>query len=145
MEESVIPNFESGTEPEKKKKKKDKEAKEELSFERTELALYRTQLAMLRTTTTLTTFGFALYKLLQQKVEEPGQHPILQIISPRVVAITLFFTGFLGLILHSFHHVRVLKKINRFNKGFYSSSVMIMSYVILVLTLFLLIGAILNN
>jgi uncharacterized membrane protein YidH (DUF202 family) len=133
---------------EKKKKKEGKEGKEEkkdLSLDKLELALYRAQLAMVRTATTTTTLGFALYKLMQEKHREGTDGPLMQIFSPKIVALILFFAGFLGLISYSFKHVESLKKIKRFTPKFYISGVMLVSYVILLLTFFLFIAALISG
>ncbi|MCU0403722.1 MAG: hypothetical protein MUE99_04170 [Chitinophagaceae bacterium] len=130
---------------EKKKKKEDKEEKKDISLDKLELALYRAQLAMIRTATTTTTLGFALYKLMQEKHREGTDGPLMQIFSPKIVSLVLFFAGFLGLISYSFKHVASLKKINRFTPKFYVSGVMMVSYVILMLTFFLFIGALLSG
>ncbi|MCU0388675.1 MAG: hypothetical protein MUE71_08725 [Chitinophagaceae bacterium] len=130
---------------EKKKKKEDKEEKKDISLDKLELALYRAQLAMVRTATTTTTLGFALYKLMQEKHREGTDGPLMQIFSPKIVSLVLFFAGFLGLISYSFKHVASLKKINRFTPKFYVSGVMMVSYVILMLTFFLFIGALLSG
>ena len=50
--------------------KKKKEEKLEISRDKLELGLYRAQLAMVRTAATTTTLGFALYKLLEEKVHD---------------------------------------------------------------------------
>jgi uncharacterized membrane protein YidH (DUF202 family) len=146
MEEPAIPLIISKTSQDKeKKKKKDKEGKEELSIVKVELSLYRAQMAMVRTTTTMTTFGFALYKLLEEKVRDGRIRPVLKIISPKAVALTLFFAGFTGLATYSIKHIRTLKKLNLYNRRIYFSGVMLMSYVILLLTLALFLGTLLNT
>lgn len=133
------------TQEKDKDKKKKKEVKEEATYEKIELALYRAQMGMVRTATTMTTFGFALYKLLEEKVNDGKERPILKVISPKYVAITLLFAGFIGLSTYTVRHIKVLKKINRFNPSIYYSGVMLMSYIILLLTLTLFIGMLVNN
>ena len=150
MEKAVIPVMEPGevvvAEKEKKiKKEKEKKEKDELSMIKIELSLYRAQMAMVRTTTTMTTFGFALNKLLQEKVADGTIRPVLKVITPKDVALTLFFSGFLGLVTYTVKHIRVLKKLNLFNRRIYFSGVMLMSYVIMVLTLLLFIGTMVND
>ncbi len=131
---------------EKKKKKEEKqEEKKDLSLDKLELALYRAQLAMVRTATTTTTLGFALYKLLEEKVHEGIDGPLIRIFTPRMVALVLFFSGFVGLITYSFRHVASLKKIGRFSPKFYYSGVMLVSYIILVLTVVLFVGTFING
>jgi uncharacterized membrane protein YidH (DUF202 family) len=146
MAEPPIPVVVSEVPIEKdKKKKKDKEGKEELSIVKVELSLYRAQMAMVRTTTTMTTFGFALNKLLEEKVRDGKIRPVLRIISPKDVALTLFFAGFVGLATYSIKHIRTLKRLGLFKRRIYFSGVMLMSYVILLLTLALFLGTLLND
>ncbi len=137
MEETKPQELQPITEEPQKKKKK--EQKEEISIEKLELALYRAQMAMVRTAATMTTFGFALYKLLEEKSRE-SDRPVLQVITPKTIAVTLFFAGFLGLVTYSAKHVRTLKKLGRFRKSFYYSGIMLMSYILMVLTLGLFLG-----
>lgn len=125
-------------------KKKQKEEKRDLSLEKVEIALYRAQLAMVRTATTTTTLGFALYKLLEEKVHDGTKRPILHLFTPRMVALILFFTGLVGLTSFSFRHRATLQKIDRLRPEFYYSGVMLVSYVIWVVTLLLFIGALIN-
>lgn len=125
-------------------KKKKKEEKLDLTLDKLELTLYRAQLAMVRTATTTTSLGFALYKLLEEKIHDGQKRPILHIFTPRIIALILFFSGFFGLISYSFRHVASLKKIGRFSPKFYYSGVMIVSYIILTLTLLLFVGTLIN-
>jgi uncharacterized membrane protein YidH (DUF202 family) len=118
--------------------------KKDLTIEKLELSLYRAQLAMIRTATTTTTLGFALYKLLDERIHDGKTRPILEIFTPRRVALILFLAGFIGLVSYSFKHVRALKRIDRFSPAFYTSGVMLVSYIILFLTLMLFIGTLIN-
>ena len=128
-----------------KKKKKNKEEKLDLTRDKLELSLYRAQLAMVRTAATTTTLGFALYKLLEEKTHDGTNRPVLHVFTPRMVALVLFFAGFLGLLTYSFRHASLLKKIGRFTPKFYYSGVMLVSYIILLLTLFLFLGALIRG
>jgi uncharacterized membrane protein YidH (DUF202 family) len=130
---------------EKKKKEEKKEEKKDLTLDKLELSLYRAQLAMIRTATTTTSLGFALYKLIEQKAQEGTEGPLMKIFTPKFVALILFFAGILGLITYSFRHTAALKKINRFSPKFYYSGVMLVSYIILLLTLLLFVGMLING
>jgi len=125
---------------EEKEGKKKKDEKRDLTLEKLELALYRAQLAAVRTATTTTTLGFALHRLLEEKAQDGRNRPLLNIFTPRVVALILFFAGFLTLISYSFRHVSTLKKIGRITPKFYYSGVMMVSYIILLLTFLLFFG-----
>lgn len=146
--DDLIETTSPGTEQEPangEKKKKKKEEKLDLTLDKLELTLYRAQLAMVRTATTTTSLGFALYKLLEEKSHDGIEHPILEVFTPRRVALILFVAGFIGLSTYSFRHVASLKKIGRFTPKFYYSGVMLVSYIILFLTLFLFIGALISG
>ena len=68
MEEEL--NTREAQENKKEKKAKEKAEKEQSTAERTLQSYERTLLAWVRTGAHLMTFGFAIYKLLQQKVVE---------------------------------------------------------------------------
>jgi putative membrane protein len=130
---------EQATEKDKKSAKKEKrDYKDQLSIERTILAMDRTLLAMVRTGTTFMTFGFAIYKLMQERARQPGEHPIVEIFTPKSVALILFLTGFIGLFFQLITVTRTRKRLNLYQPGFWRSPVVILTYVIL-LTLALLI------
>lgn len=129
----------------KKDKKKKKEEKEELSLDRSILAFERTFLAWIRTAASLMTFGFAIYKLLQAKIQEPGTHPILQVLTPRMIAVILFLSATIGLVLAAVRYIQVKKRFNRFSGKTYLEPSMIQAYVILSLLLLLLTGTLMGN
>lgn len=126
-------------------KKKKKAEKEELAIERTLLAFERTFLAWIRTAASLMTFGFAIYKLLVSRIQEQKLHPILDIITPRRVAIILFVSGFLGLFFAAIRYIQVKKRYNQFSNKTYVEPTMLQAYVILLILTFLLIGAIFGH
>jgi uncharacterized membrane protein YidH (DUF202 family) len=136
MEDTTIKTLKEAENGEGKKGVK----KKDVSIDKMELALYRAQVAMIRTATTTTTLGFALYKLLDERMHDGKPRPILEIFTPRNVALILFFAGFLGLSSFTVKHVKSLKKLERFTPQFYVSGVMLVSYIILFLTLMLFIG-----
>jgi uncharacterized membrane protein YidH (DUF202 family) len=143
--EEIIPLVTPEQPAEQVEKKKKKELKDELALDKMELALYRAQMAMVRTTTTMTTVGFAIYKLLKEKIEKGEDSLAIRITTPRTIAVTLFFAGFLGLTTYSIRHMRSLKKIGRFTKAKLFSGVMLMSYILFLLTILLLIGTLTNT
>jgi uncharacterized membrane protein YidH (DUF202 family) len=129
----------------KEKKKEEKEAKKDVTLIKIELALYRAQMAMVRTATTMTTFGFALYKLLEEQTKGGYERPALHVITPRTIGLTLFFAGFVGLSTYSVKHVVTLKKLNLLKPSFFYSGIMLMSYILMVLTLGLFVGILING
>jgi uncharacterized membrane protein YidH (DUF202 family) len=143
--EEIIPLVTPEQPAEQVEKKKKKELKDELALDKMELALYRAQMAMVRTTTTMTTVGFAIYKLLKEKIEKGEDSLAIRITTPKTIAVTLFFAGFLGLTTYSIRHMRSLKKIGRFTRAKLFSGVMLMSYILFLLTILLLIGTLTNT
>jgi putative membrane protein len=133
----------------KKKKKEEKEQeraeKDKMASERTLLAYERTLLAWLRTATSLMTFGFAIFKLLQERAHQAGDHPLLKYISPRAVGVVMIGSGFIGLTLAVIRYIEVQKRYNQYSPKIYRSAVMIQAYVILSLSVMLIIGAILGK
>ncbi len=147
--EDTFNNFEDDEIKDKKKKKeekeKKKEEKEELSLDRSILAFERTFLAWIRTAASLMTFGFAIYKLLEAKVHEQGAHPILEVLSPRMIALILFTSALTGLILAGIRFIQVKKKFDRFSNKTFLEPSMLQAYVIGTLLILLLIGTLLGN
>jgi putative membrane protein len=145
MEDSFN-NFEDSENREKKKKKeekeKKKEEKEELSLDRSILAFERTFLAWIRTAASLMTFGFAIFKLLEARVQTKGPHPILEVLTPRMIAIILFVSALSGLTLAAIRFIQVKKKFERFSNKTFLEPSMLQAYVIGALLILLLIGTV---
>jgi putative membrane protein len=147
--EDTYNNFEDSASSEKKLKKvekeKKKEEKEELALDRSILAFERTFLAWIRTAASLMTFGFAIYKLLQAKVQEQGEHPILEVLSPRMIALILFTSALAGLILAAIRFLQVKRKFGRFSNKTFLEPTMLQAYIISSLLILLLIGTLLGH
>ena len=124
-------------EPAKEEKKKKKAEKERLTIEKLLLAYERTLIAWIKAATHILIFGFAIYKLLESKLHESSTHPILDILTPRRIAIILFVSGFFALLMATIRFVQVQKRFSKFSWRTYFLPILILSYVILVL-LFLL-------
>ena len=144
--EDTFNNFEDSENTEKKKKKEDKEKKkiekEELSLDRSILAFERTFLAWIRTAASLMTFGFAIFKLLEARVQTKGPHPILEVLTPRAIAIILFTSALTGLTLAAIRFIEVKKKFERFSNKTFLEPSMLQAYVIGALLILLLIGTV---
>ena len=148
MEDFINPNADDETVDKKKKKEekeKKKEEKEELSLDRSILAFERTFLAWIRTAASLMTFGFAIYKLLEAKVHEQGSHPILEVLTPRMIALILFTSALTGLVLAGIRFIQVKKRFDRFSNKTFLEPTMLQAYVISTLLILLLIGTLLGN
>jgi putative membrane protein len=146
MDNTQLPSPEWAEEGDKKAKKKEKrEFKDQLAMERTSLALDRTILAMVRTGTTFMTFGFALYKLMKEQAAKPGDHPIMHVLSPRIVALVLFVSGFVGLAMQLYNVVLIRKRIQMYQPNFWKSPVVLLSYVILLMLFLLILAVTLGN
>lgn len=126
----------------KGEKKKKKAEKEELMVEKLMLAYERTLIAWTKAATHLLIFGFAIYKLLESKLSEAGDHPILEILTPRRIALVLFISGFFSLLMATIRFVQVQKRFTQFTWVTYFLPILILAYVILSL-LFLLSTALL--
>jgi putative membrane protein len=144
--EDTFNNFEDSENIDKKKKKEDKEKKkvekEELSLDRSILAFERTFLAWIRTAASLMTFGFAIFKLLEARVHSKGPHPILEVLSPKMIAIILFTSALTGLTLAAIRFIQVKKKFERFSNKTFLEPSMLQAYVIGTLLILLLIGTV---
>lgn len=131
--------------PAKEEKKKKKAEKDELMVEKLMLAYERTLIAWTKAGTHLLIFGFALYKLLESKLHEAGEHPILQILTPKRIAIILFVSGFFALLMATIRHIQVQKRFNDFSLKNYFLPILILAYVILTLLFLLSIAMILGR
>lgn len=137
---------EQALEKDKKSAKKEKrDYKDQLSIERTILAMDRTLLAMVRTGTTFMTFGFAIYKLMKERARQPGEHPIVEIFTPKSVALILFVTGFIGLLFQLITVAQTRKRIHLYQPGFWRSPVVLLTYVILLMLALLITGVFLGR
>lgn len=128
-----------------KKKNKKKKKKDFVPDEKTFFAYTRTLLAWVRTSTSLLTFGFAIYKLLEQEAAAPGEHPLLQIFEPKMVGVIMIFSGFLGLLIAITDYIRFSRKYERTAAQIYLNPAMLQSYVILALCMLILIGAMIGG
>ena len=131
----------SGEADKKARKKEKREFKDQLAMERTELAMDRTLLAMVRTATTFMTFGFAIWKLMKEVVHEPGDHPLIQLFSPKFIALVLLITGLVGLVAGMMRYVSALKRIQLYRPAIYRSPSMLLSYTILFMLCLLITAA----
>lgn len=129
----------------KEEKKKKKAEKEDLMIEKLLLAYERTLIAWTKAATHLLIFGFAIYKLLESKLSEVGDHPILEILTPRRIALVLFISGFFALLMATIRFVQVQKRFNEFSWRTYFLPILILSYVILSLLFLLSIGLLLGR
>ena len=127
---------------EKKKRKLEENAgKEEMSSERTLLAFERTLLAWVRTSTHLMTFGFAIYKLLEEKQHSAGSHPLLKYVTPKSVGMVMILSGLVGLALAVRRNIQIHKKYGKLEKKSFWAPAMLQAYVIMTLCLLMVIGA----
>lgn len=132
-------------EPAKEEKKKKKAEKERLTIEKLLLAYERTLIAWIKAATHILIFGFAIYKLLESKLHESSTHPILDILTPRRIAIILFVSGFFALLMATIRFVQIQKRFNEFSWRTYFLPILILAYVILVMLFLLSIAMILGR
>jgi putative membrane protein len=139
------PNFTEELSEKKKRKKEEKAEKEENSSQRTLLAFERTLLAWVRTGTHLMTFGFAIYKLLQERALTPGHHPILQYVTPKSIGLVMIGSGFIGILLASHRNIQVIRKYGKLETKSYYAPAMIQAYVVMTLCMIMILGALFGN
>ena len=118
----------------------DKERKDKMDLQKTELALERTLLAWVRTATNLLTFGFGIMKLMEDKANQPGPHPLLDIIRPETVGYLMICAGFLGLLMSLVAFHKNARLFGSSNRQIFLNPSMIVSYVILLLSFLILIS-----
>lgn len=120
-------------------KKEKKAAKKELAKERVFMAAERLQLAWVRSAITLTALGFTIYKIFESLMKEEGKHLIFGQIGGREIGMFMLFAGFFGLIFATFQHKKRLTKLKDFYKVIPFPASLVVTYLILLLSLFLLI------
>jgi putative membrane protein len=129
----------------KAKKKEKKKTQKEIKTDRTFVAFQRTLLSWVRTSTSLFTFGFAIWKLLEQKAQEPGDHPVLRVVSPKYIGLVMILSGFIGLLMAVGAFIKISKKFGRPNRSTYLDPAMIQAYVILTLSFLTLLGVVIGS
>lgn len=140
MEEVNAANQEANKEEKKLKKAKKEAVKMEFTVSRLMLAYERTLIAWIKVATHLLIFGFALYKLLEAKLQEGGEHHILQILTPRRMALILFTVGFFSLLMATIRFIEIQKRFSKFSWASYFKPILILAYVILILLFILSVG-----
>ena len=119
--------------------------KKKLTLLRARLAQERTLIAWVRTGATFMTFGFAIYKLLEERVRESQVHPILDIITPKLIGVTMFITGLVGLAAATARYIHNMSLLRKDGRKAYFNIVLFQSYMIMALLIMLLIGALINS
>lgn len=124
----------------KEVKKKKKAEKEGMTVEKLLISYERTLIAWIKAATHILIFGFALYKLLDAKLQDSTPHPVLELLTPRRIAVVLFFSGFFALLMATIRHMEIQKKYGQYSWRSYFKAIMLLDYVILIMLLLLLIG-----
>jgi putative membrane protein len=83
----------------------------DMAFERTRLAAERTLMAWIRTSLSLISFGFTIYKFLQEMAK--AEKLTLQDNGPRNFGLALISLGTIGLIVASIQHVSLMKELRQ--------------------------------
>lgn len=109
----------------------------DMSFERTLLSHERTLMSWIRTSTSMITFGFTIYKVLEETVQEPGE----KLFTPRLVGMSMIFIGLLGLFLAQLQHHAARRKLKTYNAKIPTSISSLLAYIILFFGVILFIGA----
>src|SRR5688500_8226623 len=84
------------------------DARTGLAYERTLLAHERTLMAWIRTAASMITFGFTVYKLLEEKSSATTSDKLL---TPRIVGMIMIAFGIAGLLLAQIQHHQAIKKL----------------------------------
>jgi uncharacterized membrane protein YidH (DUF202 family) len=138
-------NQETDKEEKKKKKALKEAAKQDITTEKLMLAYERTLIAWIKAGTHLLIFGFALYQLMEAKLHDGSEHPVMQILTPRRMSFILFTSGFFSLLMATLRFVQVQKRFTQFSWASYFLPILILAYVILTLLLLLSVGMVLGR
>ncbi|MDL5048701.1 DUF202 domain-containing protein [Oscillatoria amoena NRMC-F 0135] len=128
----------------KVKEEKKGPGRKQLTIDRTFLSQERTLLAATRTATTLMTFGFALFKFLENQALQQVHSPMLDVISPRVIGLIMLLTGMVGLVLAIFRHYQAIVLLKQYVERKYFSPALLQAYVILILIVLLTYGTLIR-
>lgn len=120
-------------------KKERKIAKKELSKERVFMGAERLQLAWVRISTTLAALGFTIFKIFEGMMKE-GKHLIFGEIGGREIGLFMLSGGFIGLLLATIQHHRRVTKMKNFYGSVPFPLSLVVSYLMLILSSFLLIS-----
>ena len=72
-------------------------------------------------------------------------HPILDIITPKMIGVTMFITGLVGLVTATFRYINNMALLHKHHEKQYFNIVLFQAYMIIVLLIMLLIGALVNS
>jgi putative membrane protein len=125
----------------KARKKAKKEVEKQVKDDRVYLAFERTLLAWVRTATNLLTFGFAIIKLMEAEAAKPGDHPMLRVVSPKAVGVTMIIAGLLGMLMAVINFAKHAKLLGRKTREVYGNPAMMVAYVIMLLCFMVILGA----
>jgi putative membrane protein len=91
----------------------------DLAVERTEMAASRTMMAWVRTGTSLISFGFTIYKILQTATAatsaNPAKRSLLNEQGPRRLGLMLIFLGTASIILGTCEYFKTARHLKRMN------------------------------
>jgi putative membrane protein len=102
----------------------------DLAIERTRLAQERTLMAWVRTATSMISFGFTVYKFLQE-IRPPGVRPHL--VGSRELALGLTATGTICLVLAMVQHQKAVKQLETLGHPHIASISLLAGYAIALL------------
>ncbi|MBO9202802.1 MULTISPECIES: YidH family protein [Niastella] len=110
----------------------------DLAFERTIMGHERTLMAWIRTTMSLISFGFTIYKFLQQtSTNQAGQQRLL---TPRLVGMIMILFGLVGLFFALLDHKGFIKKIRKAYPATQSSRSFLLGVLVFIFGLLLFLG-----
>ena len=111
----------------------------ELSLQRTVLSHERTLMSWIRTATSMITFGFSIYKLIEEA--NPDQVVSRKLLTPRIVGMSMIACGLIGLLLAHIQHTIALRRLRRYDVTIPASVSSILAVLILIFGIALFIGA----
>jgi putative membrane protein len=106
----------------------------QLAFERTQAAYERTMMAWVRTSTSLITFGFAVYKFFE--FEAKSTKAIRLLAGPKEFALLMVAAGFVALVLAGWDYQRRVRSLRKQCAGLEPSRAMIVVAAIAVIAVF---------
>ena len=125
------------------KKKQKKADKKLIALERVRLALERLQLAWNRFAIVLAAFGFTIARILQEKMAE-GRSAVLGVITGREIGLLMLTIGIVGLLFSTRQHIRSYRLLKKRYPDMPASVSLMISFIILAFTTFMLLVVLLG-
>jgi uncharacterized membrane protein YidH (DUF202 family) len=78
---------------------------------------------------------------MEAEAAKPGDHPMLRVVSPKAVGVTMIIAGLLGMLMAVINFAKHAKLLGRKTREVYGNPAMMVAYVIMLLCFMVILGA----